>query len=135
YIPSSRQLADQLGVSRNTVLLAFSRLASEGYIDAAKGSHTFVSHSFANSMPPRTYARQSVTQNRPIRRPPVLFRGEAQQLVHLGRKPIFDFFVGRPCPHCFPRRTWRRLLLKRLASAGSALSEYPHPAGFLELRH
>ena len=31
YVPSSRQLADQLGVSRNTVLLAFSRLASEGY--------------------------------------------------------------------------------------------------------
>src|SRR5205807_8283369 len=33
YVPSSRQLADQLGVSRNTVLLAFSRLASEGYIE------------------------------------------------------------------------------------------------------
>jgi GntR family transcriptional regulator / MocR family aminotransferase len=135
YIPSSRQLADQLGVSRNTVLLAFSRLASEGYIEAAKGSHTFVGQAYANTLPPRGYARKSSAQTKSIRRPPILFRGEAQQLVHLGRKPIFDFFVGRPCPHCFPRRIWRRLLLKRLASAGSALSEYPHPAGLLELRH
>jgi GntR family transcriptional regulator/MocR family aminotransferase len=135
YVPSSRQLADQLGVSRNTVLLAFSRLASEGFIEAAKGSHTFVSQAHANSLPPRGHAGKSSTQAKSIRRPPVLFRGEAQQLVHLGRKPIFDFFVGRPCPHCFPRRIWRRLLLKRLACAGSALSEYPHPAGLLELRH
>jgi len=135
YVPSSRQLADQLGVSRNTVLLAFSRLASEGYIEAAKGSHTFVSQAYANSWPLRGYAAKSSAQARPIRRPPILFRGEAQQLVPPGRKPVFDFFVGRPCPHCFPRRIWRRLLLKRLASAGSALSEYPHPAGLLELRH
>jgi GntR family transcriptional regulator/MocR family aminotransferase len=135
YIPSSRQLADQLGVSRNTVLLAFSRLASEGYIEAAKGSHTFVSNGYADFLPQGRSARQSVTALSPIRRPPIPFRGEAQQLVHSGRKPIFDFFVGRPCPHCFPRRTWRRLLLNRLASAGSALSEYPHPAGLLELRH
>ena len=70
-----------------------------------------------------------------IRRPPILFFGEAQRLVHLGRKPLFDFFVGRPCPKCFPRQAWRRLLLQRLASAGSSLSEYQHPAGLLELRH
>jgi len=70
-----------------------------------------------------------------IRRPPILFFGEAQRLVHLGRKPLFDFFVGRPCPKCFPRQAWRRLLQQRLASAGSSLSEYQHPAGLLELRH
>jgi GntR family transcriptional regulator / MocR family aminotransferase len=122
-------------VSRNTVLLAFSRLASEGYIESAKGSHTFVSDGYATSWSPPRSARASVGSVEPVRRPPILFRGEAQQLVHSGRKPIFDFFVGRPCPHCFPRRAWRRLLLSRLASAGSALSEYPHPAGLLELRH
>src|SRR5258708_36300890 len=43
YIPSPRQLAEHLGVSRNTVLLAYQRLASEGYIDAAEGSPTHVS--------------------------------------------------------------------------------------------
>ena len=129
YIPSSRQLADHLGVSRNTVLLAFNRLASEGYIEATKGSHTFVSQKYAKFRRPRDTARPRVTTDKAIRRPPILFRGEAQKLVHTGRKPIFDFFVGRPCPRCFPHRTWRRLLLKRHAAAGSSLSEYPHPAG------
>ena len=135
YIPSTRQLADQLGVSRNTVLLAFNRLAVEGYIGAAQGSHTFVSQAYMTSIPPRGELRDLVKPIKSVRHPPILFRGEAQRLVHLGRKPIFDFFVGRPCPRCFPRKTWRRLLLNRLASAGSSLSEYPHPAGLLELRH
>jgi GntR family transcriptional regulator / MocR family aminotransferase len=135
YIPSTRQLADHLGVSRNTVLLAFNRLASEGYIEATKGSHTFVSQTYAKFRPPRDSARSHETADKTIRRPPILFRGEAQKLVHTGRKPIFDFFVGRPCPRSFPHRTWRRLLLKRHAAAGSSLSEYPHPAGLLELRH
>ena len=135
YIPSSRQLSDQLGVSRNTVLLAFNRLTSEGYIEAAKGSHTFVSQTYARFSPPRGDVRGFVAPAKSIRRPPILFRGEAQQLVRPGRKPIFDFFVGRPCPRNFPHKTWRRLLLKRHASAGSSLSEYPHPAGLLELRH
>jgi GntR family transcriptional regulator / MocR family aminotransferase len=135
YIPSSRQLAEQLAVSRNTVLLAFNRLMSDGYIEAAKGSHTFVSQAYAKLLPTRDEVRGFVPAAKSVRRPPVLFRGEAQQLVRLGRKPIFDFFVGRPCPRCFPRRTWRRLLLNRLAAAGTSLSEYPHPAGLLELRH
>jgi len=134
YIPSSRQLADQLGVSRNTVLLAFSRLMSEGYIEATRGSHTYVSQAYTRFGPARG-AEGFTASGRSIKRPPILFRGEAQQLVRPGRKPIFDFFVGRPCPRNFPHKTWRRLLLKRHASAGSSLSEYPHPGGLLELRH
>src|SRR5262245_12022167 len=50
YIPSTRQLAEHLGVSRNTVLLAYQRLASEGYIDATRGSHTYVSAAHAMSV-------------------------------------------------------------------------------------
>jgi GntR family transcriptional regulator/MocR family aminotransferase len=112
YIPSTRQLAEHLGVSRNTVLLAYQRLASEGYIDATKGSHTYVSAAHAMSVVPRADLRSpSPAWSAAIRRPPILFFGEAQRLVHLGRKPLFDFFVGRPCPKCFPRQAWRRLLL------------------------
>ncbi len=135
HIPSSRQLADQLGVSRNTVLLAFNRLESDSYIETAKGSHTFVSQVYATLSPHVEQGRGPSLRATSIRRPPIVFRGEAQRLVHVGHKPVIDFFVGRPCPHCFPRRTWRRLLLNRLASSGASLSEYPHPAGLLELRH
>lgn len=41
-LPSSRDLAQQLSLSRNTVLTAYEQLLAEGYIDARKGSGTFV---------------------------------------------------------------------------------------------
>ena len=41
-LPSSRELAIDLGVSRFTVNVAFSRLHSEGYLHSRIGSGTFV---------------------------------------------------------------------------------------------
>src|SRR4029450_5341495 len=41
-LPSSRELAVDLGVSRFTVNVAFSRLHSEGYLQSRIGSGTFV---------------------------------------------------------------------------------------------
>src|ERR1041385_3394818 len=41
-LPSSRELAAGLGVSRFTVNVAFSRLHSEGYLQSRIGSGTFV---------------------------------------------------------------------------------------------
>lgn len=42
-LASSRALADQLGVSRNTVVHAFDQLTAEGYLVGVRGSGTFVS--------------------------------------------------------------------------------------------
>src|SRR5207249_10262538 len=109
-IPSTRQLAEHLGVSRNTVLLAYQRLASEGYIDATKGSHTYVSAAHAMSVVPRADLRSpSLAWCAAIRRPPTLFSGEAQRLVHLRLRPLFDFCVAWPCLKCFPRPSRPRL--------------------------
>src|SRR6187399_2868498 len=41
-LPSSRSLAADLGISRMTVNLAFSKLHSEGYLQSRIGSGTFV---------------------------------------------------------------------------------------------
>ena len=41
-LPSTRALADDLGVSRTTVLQAFERLVSEGYATARSGAGTRV---------------------------------------------------------------------------------------------
>src|SRR5215831_14187586 len=43
-MPSSRMLADDLGVARNTVLLALEQLHSEGYVETRHGSGTYVVH-------------------------------------------------------------------------------------------
>ena len=41
-IPSSRGLAAELGVSRNTILNAYDQLMAEGYIESIEGKGTFV---------------------------------------------------------------------------------------------
>ncbi|WP_044252756.1 GntR family transcriptional regulator, partial [Chondromyces apiculatus] len=41
-VPSTRLLAEQLGVSRNTVMTAFEELLAEGYLVGRVGSGTFV---------------------------------------------------------------------------------------------
>ena len=41
-LPSSRRLASDLGVSRNTVTYAFEQLAAEGYLEASHGRRPVV---------------------------------------------------------------------------------------------
>src|SRR3954454_12635093 len=41
-LPSSRRLASDLGVSRNTVTYAFERLAAEGHLEASHGRRPMV---------------------------------------------------------------------------------------------
>ena len=42
-LPSSRRLAEQLGVSRNTVVLAYEQLVEEGFLDSRERSGIYVS--------------------------------------------------------------------------------------------
>src|SRR6185295_16908998 len=42
-LPSTRQMANDLGVSRNTLMSAFDQLIAEGYVEGRVGSGTFVS--------------------------------------------------------------------------------------------
>src|SRR5690606_24129910 len=41
-VPSSRQLADSLGIARNTVVFAYQQLVSEGYLVSRERSGHFV---------------------------------------------------------------------------------------------
>src|SRR5262245_41445471 len=41
-LPSTRGLADELSISRNTVLTAYEQLMAEGYLETVEGSGTFV---------------------------------------------------------------------------------------------
>src|SRR5439155_9829307 len=58
-LPPTRALAEELGVARQTVVLAYERLASEGYVRARTGSGTYVAAELpdaapAPAMPPPT---------------------------------------------------------------------------------
>ncbi|EMI41307.1 PLP-dependent aminotransferase family protein [Rhodopirellula sp. SWK7] len=55
-VPSSRNFAAAVGVSRNTVLAAYEQLISEGYLESARGSGTRVA-----KMPPQAFEFDSAT--------------------------------------------------------------------------
>lgn len=52
-LPPTRVLAEELGISRITVLTAYEQLRAEGYIVGRVGSGSYVSTSRAEPMPPR----------------------------------------------------------------------------------
>ena len=70
-LPSSRALASDLGISRFTVNLAFSRLHAEGYLQSRIGSGTFVAEPL-----PETFLSARTAKAEPrLERPPRLSDG------------------------------------------------------------
>ncbi|WP_343073342.1 PLP-dependent aminotransferase family protein [Pyxidicoccus fallax] len=119
-LASTRALAEQLDVSRNTVLNAYARLLSEGYLVGQTGSGTYV----AREPPERLTAarRAPVREREPARvAPPVLSRrGAALAAVPALPAPghgippgRMAFRVGLPALDAFPSELWGRLLHAR----------------------
>ncbi|WP_456749190.1 GntR family transcriptional regulator [Bradyrhizobium sp. USDA 4341] len=48
-LPGTRALSEQLGVSRNTIILAYETLTSEGYLESREGAGTYVSTTLPDS--------------------------------------------------------------------------------------
>src|SRR5437867_8861132 len=66
-LPSSRELAVDLGVSRFTVNVAFSRLHSEGYLQSKIGSGTFVAEPLPETFLSARTAKAGARRERPPR--------------------------------------------------------------------
>lgn len=137
-LPPTRQLAEQLNISRNTIALAYDRLAAEGYIESRGRAGTFVSR----SLPDESLAADIGGAARPAAREPeqpsplLCFSGHPPGVARPDATPrLIDFWVGRSDPETFPLETWRRLLLRKISVAGSNLTEYGDPAGLGELRN
>src|SRR5215468_5158435 len=82
-LPSSRDLAADLGIARNTVADAYGQLVAEGWFEAKTGSGTWV-------------AEQPV----PAVAPPSV------DAVPRQPDPRYDLRAGVPAVSAFPRRAW-----------------------------
>ncbi len=127
WLPSSRVLAGELGVSRNTVVLAFDQLVAEGYLEGSARSGTRVAASLPRTVSP------------PARRgtgaPLLSRRGRALAEIPIppsGATPPRPFRAGAPALDEFPRALWARLAARHWRRA-SGLS-YGEPAGLAPLR-
>lgn len=136
-LPSSRDLARQVGVSRNTVLAAYDQLTAEAYLEGRVGSGTFVVRNL-----PDAYLR---AQHRPV--PGRDMAGgrqrvsrQAGNLAALAVAPKTyppsrrAFRTGLPDADAFPFQLWSRLVSRRYRDRAPELFDYQDPAGYGPLR-
>jgi GntR family transcriptional regulator / MocR family aminotransferase len=107
-LPSTRVLAAELGLARNTVAAAYEQLVAEGYLAARTGSGTTVV-----GLPARPAAVISRTPS---------------------AAPRYDLRPGSPDVSTFPVDAWVRATRRALASAPAAAFDYSDPQGRIELR-
>ncbi|HWZ60447.1 MAG TPA: PLP-dependent aminotransferase family protein, partial [Gemmatimonadaceae bacterium] len=135
-LPSTRVLAAELGVARNTVVLAFDQLRAEGYLAGRRGGGTRVSTNVPDSLL-RVTARA-----RPAPAPavtPVLSDRWTRVVAGMGdwgargdARPV-PFALGVPAIDAFPAAQWARLTARRWRSGAVSLG-YATAAGDRALR-
>jgi len=122
----SRELAQRLGLSRNTVTAALEQLVAEGYLEARVGAGTFVTATLHEERRPVSPGARALPK-RAARLVPIK---AALDAAGFSSGPLR---IGSPAYALFPIRTWQRLARKNLASAGAFL-DYGRSAGLLALR-
>ncbi|ROQ66643.1 GntR family transcriptional regulator/MocR family aminotransferase [Streptomyces sp. 840.1] len=111
-LPSSRSLAADLGIARNTVADAYAELVAEGWLTARQGSGTRV----AQRAEPRRAAATT-----PRSRPP-------------RTRPAYSLMPGSPDLSTFPRAEWLKAARRALTEAPNEAFGYGDPRGRVELR-
>ncbi|MBU9362326.1 PLP-dependent aminotransferase family protein [Burkholderia multivorans] len=123
-LPSSRELADQLGVARNTVVLAYQMLVEEGYLISRERSGHFVNPKMLEGLPGFTPAPPEAKPDsdddagRPAWHERIAHPPSRQRNIV---KPAnwqhyeFPFIYGQFDQSLFPTNDWRECCLKALS--------------------
>lgn len=135
-LPSSRILAGDLGVARNTVDWALNQLVADGYIVRRRGAGSFV----AAQLPERDAkpARPAVLVSS---KPATTKRRLSERAIALHTYPghyrsasAVPFTPSLPPIDLFPRKTWNRLLAREASRPGNDYWEYGASNGLPALR-
>mgnify|MGYP005980462729 CR=1 FL=1 len=107
-MPGSRDLAQQLGLSRNTVLTVYEQLLAEGYIVARRGSGTFV----ADTAPDSFLSCQSEQDDEGEGATPSSLSRRGEQLLNRASaspRQWGAFIPGVPDVSAFPHRLFSKI--------------------------
>ncbi|MET0169352.1 MAG: PLP-dependent aminotransferase family protein, partial [Aliihoeflea sp.] len=130
-LPSTRELAVQLGVSRSAVVSAFEQLLAEGYTFGKKGAGTYIASDLPEpfaAIRGRRKRQASVAQTVASPREPGGFLDVTSQN---DERP---FNLGRTLVDARTAELWRKLSARSLRSFGRQHLGYTDPCGMLELR-
>ena len=138
-LPSTRALADELGVSRNTVLSAYDQLFAEGYLESVGGKGTFVTHtlpeSLLTSQPARRGDQASAKRIHNLsQQAGTLVRTPTMPSSPLPRRPNQAFETGMPALDHFPYELWAKLLSRHANALHPNRLVYQDVAGYRPLR-
>lgn len=132
-LPSTRDLAEQLGISRTVVLLAYDQLLAEGFVEGRSGSGTYVSSGVGQ--------RQTAMPDRLVDLRLSRFgtaAAKAWSMVDFpqrrNRTLPFNFAYGRSDLENFPLEMWRRILLRSARKSPVAAFDYGPAMGNIALR-
>lgn len=138
-LPSTRDLATQLGVSRKTTLDVFERLLAEGFLHARAGSGTFVAEGLQRLPAEKTAHARAAHDAKTA----PTSGARAQPVWHtvpevLGPQPTpgtpYDFIGGVTDKSHFPFDVWRRCVNHALRVQSRGRGTYRDAAGEQELR-
>lgn len=132
-LPSTRDVAEQLGISRTVVLLAYEQLLAEGFAEGRTGSGTYVPSTLGAS---RSAPAEKAANLRMAR------FGSAAEAAWLRvnfpqrrrRSLPYDFAYGRSDLETFPFAMWRRILLRCARKISVAKLDYGPASGNVALR-
>ena len=155
-LPSTRSLASELKISRNTVSLAFEQLLIEGYITGKIGSGTFVSeipdNFFKFRIEPKVNPAErekikSVTSSRlqsddkmPFLKQTLFEKLNKQvksnELIkrYTKKDEVIPFQNGIPAFSEFPVKIWQKLINQTMQNFSNLQLGYGEAAGFKPLR-
>ena len=134
-LPATRTLAQEIDVSRTTVIDAVDRLISEGLLEARVGAGTFVSEALNARLAPKPSIETSDTV---VVEP---------RLSHATRHAISDFAPRSRLPHksrafvtalpaldAFPMAQWAKLSARHWRKDRDHIAGYGEPFGYMPLR-
>lgn len=136
-IPPSRELSQQLGVSRNTVIAAYEKLATDGYVRGDGRHGTKICDPRGHRLERvREKAQSSVPGNVPALASSAQLALRSHFLLFdpIRSRLRYDFRVGLPDASLFPHESWSRSIKARLGRAAKGFVAYPDPSGHPELR-
>ncbi len=136
-LPSTRTLAEELRVSRNTVVNAFGQLLAEGYLEGRVGNGTYVSHTLPDDLLRASVETVKASSNTPngrhiSRRGALLARTPACALHDFGAARAFR--TGVPALDEFPRDVWARITDRHWRSVRFERLSYGEAGGYPPLR-
>ena len=131
-LPSTRELASQLGVSRSAAVAAYEQLLAEGYTSGRHGSGTYISPDLPEPIQGDPQRRRKlaapITSNAAQMRP---FSDFVDVTVQSDERP---FNLGRTLIDHRTLELWRKLSARTFRSLGSNHFGYSDPRGTIELR-